>query len=135
MRLKREEAKKKALREKKEQLIEDARNKKLYNSFVGLKTAVATKNGYTDTVNGAWLKEGQWFIDFDTFDSSSDDEIQGDERGSRIEVPTQKFAANLVGGFRKHIVRGGHFGVTKRIVSRSAMAQHDMLKIGRSAPH
>lgn len=133
--MKEEEAKKKALREKKEQLIEDARNKKLYNSFVMLKAASATKSGDADTVNGSWLKEGRWFIDFETFDTSSDEEIQGDERGPGIEAPTQKLAATLIGGFRKHIVRGRHFHVSKRIVSRRAMAQNNMLRIGRSAPH
>ena len=118
--MKKEEAKKKALREKKEQFIEDARNKKLYDSFVMLKAAAATKSGCAGTVNGAWLKEGQWFIDFDTFDTDSDEKIQGDERGPNgpVEKPTHKFAANLVGGFRKHIVRGGQFGVPKRIVRR-----------------
>ena len=98
--MKQQEAKKRALREKKEQLIEDAQNKKMYDDFARLKAAATTKNGNVHTTNKAWLKEGRWFVDFDTFDTSDEEEEDDDKQDPAIEAPKRHFyAASFIRGF------------------------------------
>ena len=105
--MKQQEAKKKALREKKEQLIEVAQNKKMYDDFARLKAAATTKNGNAHTTNKAWLMEGRWFVDFDTFDTTSDEEEEHDDKQDpAIEAPKRHFyAASFIGGIRKQIIQ------------------------------
>jgi len=100
-RVQQQEASKKALREKKEQLLEDVRNHKLYDSFVEMKAAAATRWG-----EGSYkVRNESWpIVDLDAFDGDEDMEGDGEDPASSHHFSNTSI---IIGGMRKHLQLGG----------------------------
>ena len=62
------------------------RNKTLHDSFVMLKAAAAAATRWKKSsykVNETWLREAQWFFDFETFDNNELKEAPMTERDEK----------------------------------------------------